>query len=61
VKKLLVSAFSALTVLLGAASVAVVSTADAQGGGETVAARGGVPGLDGIESQHNETLVRDSA
>lgn len=55
--KLLVTAFSALTVLLGAASVAAPLAADVQG--ETVAARGGLPGLDGIEAQHNETLVRD--
>jgi hypothetical protein len=57
-KKLLVTAFSALAVLLGAASVAAPPAAD---GGETVAARGGVPGLDGVEHQHNETLVRDEA
>jgi hypothetical protein len=62
-KKLLVTAFSALTVLLGTASVAASLTLDPQGAEDTqtVAAARGIPGLDGLDSQHNETLVRDSA
>ncbi len=61
-KKLLATAFSALAVLFGAASVVV---GDVSGSDETqtiaigVARPGGPPGPDGVDPQHNETLVRD--
>ncbi len=62
-KKLLITALSALSVLLGTASV-VAATADPSGAadGSVMAAgasRGTSPGLDGVDGQHNETLVRD--
>ena len=62
-RKLFVSALSALSVLLGAASVAV-GVADQAGttDGSVMAAgaaRGTSPGPDGMDPQHNETLVRD--
>ena len=63
-KKLLATAFSALAVLFGAASV-VVGDVSGSDGTQTVAlgvARpGGPPGPDGTDVQHNEALVRDEA
>ena len=63
-RKLLATAFSALAVLFGAASVVV---GDVSGTDETQTSAAGVvrpgwgPGPDGMDVQHNETLVRDAS
>ena len=59
-RKLLATAFSALAMLFGAASVVggdVSATDDTQTSAGVVRPGWG-PGPDGLDSQHNETLVR---
>ena len=59
-RRLLVGALSALTVLLGAG--AVTQTVDCSGAAAAGIARPGwAPGPDGVDPQHNETLVSDRA
>ncbi len=63
-KKLLATAFSALALLFGAASVVVgdvSGTDDTQTSAAGVARPGWGPGADGVDAQHNETLVRDAS
>ena len=63
-KKLLATAFSALAVLFGAASVvvgAVSGSDEGQVSAVGVARPGWGPGPDGTDIQHNETLVRDES
>ena len=63
-RKLLATAFSALAMLFGAASVVVgdvSGTDDTQTSAAGVAGPGWGPGPDGTNLQHNETLVRDAS
>ena len=63
-RKLLATALSALAMLFGAASVVV---GDVSGTDEPQTTAAGVvrpgwgAGVDGVDGQHNETLVRDAS
>jgi hypothetical protein len=61
-RKLLASAFSALAMLFVAVSIGDVPGSDDAATTAAGTVRGGWgPGPDGIDPQHNETLVRDAS